>query len=104
MARCWPGTIWPNGNGIGPSISAGSAFSLLVIETTAGFTWVTSSEKSGRCAAEVVALGGLTGWAWFVSSAWARPICPMAKPPSVVPASSMAASAVRRMRCPPPLA
>ena len=68
------------------------AFSLVVIETTAGFTWVTRSVKSGSVWPVMPLPGGLTG-APGVASVAAKPAWPTAKPPSAVPASRTAAIA-----------
>jgi hypothetical protein len=76
-------------------------FSIVVMETTAGFTCVTRDVKSGNGWGATLVPGGFTGVPAFAAlpdglvlfgtSAW-----PTAKPPSVVPTSRAAASPARR--------
>ena len=92
-----PNGNWRNGIGIcgWSSSAAGPTSSLVVIETTAGFTCVTRSVKSGSAWPVMPLPGGLTG-APGVASGAAKPAWPTANPPSAVPASSTAAMAERR--------
>ena len=77
------------------SSSDASACSLVVIETTAGFTCVTRSVKSGSLWPVMPLPGGFTG-ATGVASEAAKPAWPTARPPSAVPANRTPAMAVRR--------
>ncbi len=83
-------------NGTGSSDVSASACILVVMETTAGFTWATRSAKSGIRASRTAGTIGAPAVATGVAAAW--PGAPSIRPPSAVEASSRARNAARPAR------